>query len=108
MRTFSLPTTVARVYTVWFRGGERRQRFELAVSDDGQSWQTIFDGTSSGNTTGPEPCPAKPFTARYVRLTGHGNTINRWNSLGEIIFLAEQVACAENARTTGASPTRRL
>ncbi|MBC8871631.1 MAG: hypothetical protein H8E44_19570, partial [Planctomycetes bacterium] len=31
----------------------------------------------------------EPFTARYVRLTGHGNTINRWNSLGEIIFLAK-------------------
>jgi hypothetical protein len=56
---------------------------------DAQTGGEFFDGASSGNTAGPEPCPAEPFTARYVRLTGHGNTINRWNSLGEIIFLAK-------------------
>ena len=34
----------------------------------------ILLGTSSGTAPGPEPCDIRPFTARYIRITGHGNT----------------------------------
>ena len=81
--------SVARIYIAWHAGNQRRQRFEIAGSDDGKEWKTIFDGSSSGTASGAEPCEIVPFKARYVRLTGRGNTANRWNSMGELLLLAE-------------------
>lgn len=80
-------TPVGRVFISWYAGDRRRERFEIAVSDDDRRWTVIFDGESSGTAAGPEPCDVQPFTARYVRITGHGNTANRWNSMQEIFFL---------------------
>jgi len=43
---------------------------------------------SAGSTgTAPEPCDLPPFTARHVRITGHGNTANAWNSIEEVVIL---------------------
>ncbi len=81
--------SVGRVLVCWYAGDRRKQRFEIAVSDDGAHWRTVFDGTSSGSAMGPEPCSLPPFRARYVRITGHGNTENRWNSMEEVLLLGE-------------------
>ena len=32
-------------------------------------------------------CNVPPFRPRYVRITGHGNTANLWNSMEEALFL---------------------
>ncbi len=80
-------TPVGRIFIAWYQGDRRKERFEIAVSDDAVDWKVIFDGSSSGTTSGPEPCKVSPFAARYVRVTGHGNTANAWNSMEEVLFL---------------------
>ena len=81
--------SVARVFIAWYAGDQRRERFEMAVSDNGDQWTEVFGGSSSGTAPGPELCNIPPFRARYVRITGHGNTGNFWNSMGEVFFLGK-------------------
>lgn len=81
--------TITQVLISWFSGDKRKERLEIAVSDNGTDWQTVFDGTSSGTTSGLEPFHIRQATARYVRIIGHGNTANRWNSMEEILILEE-------------------
>ncbi len=82
-------TPVESVRISWYAGDQRRQRFDIAVSDDARQWTTVFTGQSSGKAAGLEPCDVKPFRARYVRVTGHGNTANTWNSMQEILILGK-------------------
>jgi poly(beta-D-mannuronate) lyase len=77
------------IFISWYAGDKRRERFEIAISDDGNQWKVIFNGASSGTAPGPEPCDIYPFTAHYVRITGHGNAANTWNSMQEMFILGE-------------------
>ena len=79
--------SVDRVFIAWHAGNQRREQFEIAVSDNGDQWKVVFNGSSSGTAPGPERCGTAPFRARYVRITGHGNTANSWNSMGEMFLL---------------------
>jgi hypothetical protein len=79
--------SVDRVFISWYAGDRRKERFEIAISDGGSRWEVIFNGTSSGTAFGPEPCDVRPFRARYVRIIGHGNTANSWNSMQEVFLL---------------------
>lgn len=78
----------AAVDLAWFRGNERVARFSIEVSSDAQTWQRVYHGQSSGKSTGPERHVFAPQSARYVRLVGHGNSANRWNSVTEMRFSA--------------------
>jgi hypothetical protein len=82
-------TPVDRVFISWYAGDKRKERFEISKSVDGSRWDVIFKGTSSGTVPGPEPCDVRPFTARHIRITGHGNTANSWNSMAEVFFLGK-------------------
>jgi hypothetical protein len=50
----------------------------------------MFNGTSSGTTAGPEYYPLNGEKARFVKLVGHGNTKNLWNSFSEIGFYGNE------------------
>jgi len=75
-----------------YRGNERRNRFEIQVrSDLASTWTTVWNGQTSGLTTGFETFDlAGDPQARYVRYLGHGNVstttgaIGGWNSVNEI------------------------
>jgi len=50
--------------------------FEIQTSDDGSSFTTVYSGQSSGTTTAVETYDFPDVSARYVRILGHGNTVN--------------------------------
>ena len=83
---FDLGTThtVAGLTIAWFQGDQRRADFEGQTSADGTSWITQFRGESSGTTRQHEPVDFADVQARYVRIVGHGNTRNDWNSITEV------------------------
>ena len=57
----------------------------MLVSIDGEEWTKVFDGESDGVTDGFETIVLpKTMEAKYLRIIGHGNSINNWNSLKEI------------------------
>ncbi|MBI5381892.1 MAG: discoidin domain-containing protein [Opitutae bacterium] len=76
--------TVAFVKLAWHQGDLRKETFSLAVSTDNVTWTTVLDHVQScGNSLEFETWEFANVSARYVRVTGYGNTVNAWNSLNE-------------------------
>lgn len=82
-------TTVSAIRLAVYKGDERRNDFELQVSS-GSTWTTVYDGESSGTTTGLQTFDITDVTASKVRYVGHGHTLvdddehGAWNSLTEV------------------------
>jgi unsaturated chondroitin disaccharide hydrolase len=76
--------TVAAVAVAWYVGNTRRATFDVQTSSNGTTWTTRFAGMSSGTTTQPETYDFADVAARYVRILGHGNSQNTWNSITEV------------------------
>ncbi|WP_179232983.1 discoidin domain-containing protein [Paenibacillus rigui] len=75
--------TVDRIKISWYQGDVRSSSFQIEVSADGTSWTTVYTGASSGSTLNLETVDIADQSARYVRIVGHGNTVNTWNSITE-------------------------
>ncbi|CAN5217360.1 hypothetical protein BH11MYX1_BH11MYX1_28580 [soil metagenome] len=75
---------VCGVALAWYQGNARTNQFAVAFSTDGISFTTVATATSSGTTTALEPTTVTPGTARYVRVTFAGNSVNDWASLTEL------------------------
>jgi hypothetical protein len=76
---------VNEVRIAWYSGSTRTTRFEVQTSRDGTSWtSTIPRTSSSGKTTALESYPVAVVPARYVRVIGHGNSVNDWISITEL------------------------
>ena len=56
--------------------GDYARMYEVAVSKDGVSWQTVASGASTGQLTTVE---LRPTQARYVRVTSTGSAANWWS-----------------------------
>ena len=75
------------------KGNERASTFDILVSEDGNTWTTVLEGsTSSGLINSIERFPFASVKARYIKYVGHGNTKNMWNSVTEFYG----VNCAVN------------
>ncbi|MBU5444447.1 discoidin domain-containing protein [Paenibacillus sp. MSJ-34] len=77
-------TAVNSVGIAFIRGNERSFKFEIETSPDGETWYKAFAGTSSGESLDIEKTYLRQHEARYVRITGHGNSVNQWNSYAEV------------------------
>ena len=80
----SAEASLDQVGIAWYRGDTRQTEFELALSADGASWTTVHRGASSGATSKREYYDFPATAARYVRITGYGNTENNWTSITEV------------------------
>jgi hypothetical protein len=74
---------VCGVDLAWYRGNARTSVFSLSVSSDGYTFNTVYSGESSGASKQLESYRFAAATARYVRVTGQGNSENAWNSITE-------------------------
>lgn len=77
-------TTINSVGIAYIRGNERSFKYEILTSSDGETWENKYSGTSSGESLEIELTYLKQHEARYVRILGHGNTVNKWNSYAEV------------------------
>jgi rhamnogalacturonyl hydrolase YesR len=76
---------VKDVSIAFFIGDQRTAFFDIVISEDGTSWTPVLeDGQSSGTTLNLQTYDFNDLTARYVRIVGHGNTENNWNSITEV------------------------
>ena len=76
---------VSEVQIAWYNGSTRTSRFEVQTSTDGTRWtSTIPRTSSSGKTTALESYRMAVVPARYVRVVGHGNSVNDWISITEL------------------------
>lgn len=69
-------TTVSEVRVFAFHGGpEDRERYVLETSTDGAGWDLLADRREGpASAAGGEAHRCTPRTARFVRITSHGNT----------------------------------
>lgn len=86
----------------WYQGEKRSTSFDIEVSEDGTDWTKVYSGDSSGTTKDLELVLVDQKPARYVRLTGYGNSLNKWVSLSEAEFYVkgEEPAPTESTETT--------
>jgi hypothetical protein len=80
------PTPLAGVTVDFHAGTRRRYRFSVATSSDGRRWKTMIAGESRG-TGLPETFPFPATQARYVRLTGNGNTEDATTAWNEVTLV---------------------
>jgi hypothetical protein len=73
----------------WYQGQARHYRFEVAVSDNGEDWKTIFKGRSNASTSALENVEIPETRARYLRINCHGNDKNDWNSIHDVLIEGE-------------------
>jgi hypothetical protein len=82
---------VGAVSIAYYVGNTRISFFKVEVSQDGEAWQQVFSGKSSGETTEHEVFAFSPIDARYVRITGFGNNQNAWNSMSEVKLYGKEI-----------------
>ncbi len=76
--------TIGSVSIAWHKGDTRRDTFDVQLSPDASSWTTVLSrATSSGSTTAAQNHDFPDLAARYLRVVGHGNTVNDWTSITE-------------------------
>lgn len=72
------------VAIAFIRGNERAFKFDIETSLDRESWYRAFSGVSSGESLELEKTYVRQHPVRYVRIVGHGNSVNQWNSYAEV------------------------
>ena len=81
---------VGAVSIAFFNGAARTAYVDIATSLDGRTWrQALSGGTSSAQTDDLEAFGFDPRSARYVRITGNGNSQSAFNSLTEVLVYGD-------------------
>src|SRR6266498_5947964 len=73
--------TICSVDISWYNGNQRVNTFDIALSNDGTAFTTVFSSKSSGAATTAEKYDFPATQGRYVRITVNGNTQNDWASI---------------------------
>lgn len=82
--------TVAEVAIAFYNGEERIYDFYIETSTDGVVYQSVYElGESGGTSSSLETFDVTDTAARYVRITGEGNSENDWNSYLEVEIYSE-------------------
>lgn len=79
-------TSVSKVSIQWNKGDQRQAIFKIEVSDDGQTFTTVYDGKASGTNAGLEDYAVSNAKGRYVRIYCMGNSASTWNAIKEIVI----------------------
>lgn len=68
----------------FFNGHQRQSFFEVYLSLDGNNFTKVLDTSSSGTTTDLENFDFEDQEAKFVKISGKGNSSSDWNSYTEV------------------------
>jgi hypothetical protein len=73
----------------WYKGDERSNDFSISLSNDGNSFENVYQGTSSGTSLSPETYDFANSPARFVKVIVTENTddfsdLTDWAAITEI------------------------
>jgi hypothetical protein len=78
---------VESVDIAFYNGNTRTAIFDVLLSNDALTWRTaLASNVSSGTTTALQNFDFPDWPARYVRIVGHGNSVNNFNSFTEVVI----------------------
>lgn len=82
-------TSVKELAVQWYKGNARSSYFDIHTSTNKSDWNSVLSGgISSGADASYETIDVTDTEARYVRITGTGNsTGSTWNSIVETKIL---------------------
>ncbi|GAO28085.1 glycoside hydrolase family 88 protein [Geofilum rubicundum] len=83
---------VSAVDLAFFRGDTRYSSFSIEVSEDGSNFMEVYNGQSSGTTIETESYAFPTQRARYVRITGYGNSESLWNSITMVVITSTDIS----------------
>ena len=75
---------ICSVDIAWYRGDTRTNNFVISVSSDGTAFANVYSGKSNGTTAEFEKYSFQEVSARYVKITVNGNSMNQRASINEI------------------------
>ncbi len=76
--------TIESVDIAFYNGNQRKAYFSISLSADGESFVEVFNGESGGESLDPENFYFDDQEARFVKITGYGNSTSMWNSITEV------------------------
>jgi len=78
----------------WWKNRERSAVFEIEVSVNGRNWKTALPLTTSASLARDYETYELPveMQARFVRIVGHGNSVNSSNAIREWRVLGQSVS----------------
>jgi hypothetical protein len=89
--------SVSGVQIAFYSGNTRTSTFDVLVGNDPLHWVTAAAGlVSNGTSLNLQTFSFTPATGKYVRIVGHGNSVNAWNSYTEV-----QVQTGSSLRSSG-------
>lgn len=80
---------ICSIDIAWYKGDERSNNFSISLSNDGNNFENVYQGTSGGTSLSPESYNFANATARFVKLIVDGNTdefsdLTDWAAITEI------------------------
>lgn len=80
--------TVTGVQIAFYNGNVRSSNFDIQTSTNGSTWTNVATGlSSSGTSLNLETFSIPSTSTQYIRILGHGNSVNLWNSYTEVKFV---------------------
>lgn len=88
MYEFHEPAEISKVKIAFWKASEtRKASLNIQVKQNREDkWITVFKGNSTYSTEELEAFEFEKQTVKYVRISGFGNTENKWNSILEVRF----------------------
>ncbi|MDU0201178.1 chondroitinase-B domain-containing protein [Paenibacillus sp. MAH-36] len=104
-------SSVAYLKMAFLNGDTRTSTFDIQTSQDGIAYTTIQANVTSSLNAGLQTFDfTDAALSRYVRIVGHGNSVNAWNSYTEVevygyvpVSTASEFALALNAAVPGST-----
>ena len=80
------PQSICGLSVQWNKGDERKYSFEIEVSEDGNNYEKVFEGSNKKGSTGQEIYPFEEgITGKFVKLTiTSTSSKDGWASIQEI------------------------
>jgi len=76
---------ISGIQIAFYSGNTRQQIFDVQTSNDGLNWTNVLTNMhSSGTSTQLESFSFTQQNVKFIRILGHGNTVNTWNSITEV------------------------
>jgi beta-galactosidase len=83
-KTFPESVTAEIIAIAWYKGDERTYKFEMQISNDKKTWETIFNGESVQLAADLSRYEVPKSTFKHLRIKCNGNNMNSWSSIWEI------------------------
>jgi endo-1,4-beta-D-glucanase Y len=95
--------TVAYIKVAPYSGTTRVDTFDVQTSPTGSTWTTLAAGLKTATNNNLQAFDFTDTSARYLRIVGHMNSVNAWNSFTEVEIYEAPAGGADGGAGAGGS-----